>query len=384
MKLIVHWDSEIDGAFRRRLERALGELQVDFADASGVDADPDAPAPVRLSILARQGQGVPDDADLIVLGGPGDFRETSRALRLDKPDIDDRTRRWIAFSEKLGAKLQRPALAKFAATDAIEDQRAVALAFPRDPLSTEFAHNHSPEILMERLAAMTARAEAAEQAIDKLELERFNSAQHAKQSEIQAAKERARIANLEQAVERLTALAESTAYALTGAPTDVRGAIAIAREHAWRARRAAAWAADAAEQFPDALAWPKARAHYSGETRNRLPHGYGVIVFRTGEGEVARYAGSFSDGARSGHGIATSEDGHVWTGQWKDNEAFGAGLLECPDRSRFEGEVAPDASGSPRQVRGWTWNAPPQGAKPAPQPHRAVTPILPSAQPVNG
>lgn len=383
MKLLIHWDGEIDGAFRRRLERALAELQVDFADAAGVDADPDAPKPIRLAVLAKQGQGAPSDADLVVLGGPDDFRETGGALRLEKPDIDNRTRRWVVFAEKLGRKLRRPALAKFAAADAIEDQRAVSIAFPADPMSKDFAHNHSPEILMERLAAMTVRAEAAERTIDKLELERFNAAQQAKQSDIQTAKERARIAHLEQSMERLAALAESTAFALAAAPADLRGAIATAREHAWRARRAAAWAAEAAEQFPDALSWPKAHAAYSGETRNRLPHGYGVVVFRTSAGEVARYAGAFSDGVRSGHGIATSDDDHVWTGQWKDGEACGFGLLECPDGSRFEGEVAPDLGGAPRQIRGWTWNAP-GVAKTAQQPHRTVTPFLPSPQAVGG
>ena len=383
MKLLIHWDGEIDGAFRRRLERALAELQVDFADAAGVDADPDAPKPIRLAVLAKQGQGAPSDADLILLGGPDDFREAGAALRLEKQDIDSRTRRWVAFAEKLGRKLRRPALAKFAAAEAIEDQRAVSIVFPADPMSKDFAHNHSPEILMERLASMTIRAEAAERTIDKLELERFNAVQQAKQSDIQAARERSRIADLEQSMERLTSLAESTIYALAAAPERFHTAITAAREHAWRARRAAAWAAEAAKQHPDALSWPKAHAVYSGETRNRLPHGYGVILFKTGAGEVARYAGSFSDGLRSGHGIATSDDDHVWTGQWKDGEACGHGLLECPDQSRFEGEVAPDLSGAPRQVNGWTWNA--QGAtKIAQQPHRAVAPVLPSPRAAGG
>jgi hypothetical protein len=383
MKLLIHWDGEIDGAFRRRLERALAELQVDFDDAGGVDADPDAPKPIRLTVLAKQGQGAPNDADLVVLGGPDDFHEANGALRLEKQDIDNRTRRWVAFAEKLSRKLRRPALAKFAGAGEIEEQRAISIAFPADPLSKDFAHNHSPEILMERLAQMTMRAEAAERTIDKLELERSNAMQQAMQSDIQAAKERARIASLEHSMERLTALAESTAYALAAIPADLRAAVADAREHAWRARRAAAWAAEAAEQYPDALIWPRAHAAYSGETRNRLPHGYGVIVFRTREGEIARYSGAFADGVRAGHGIARADDDHVWTGQWKDGEACGFGLLECPDGSRFEGEVAPDLSGAPRQVRGWTWTAP--GVAKTSQPtHRAVMPTLPSPQAVGG
>ena len=382
MKLLIDWDSEIDGAFRRRLERALGELQVEFADASGVDPDPDARAPAKLAILASQGAGAVREADIVVLGGPGEFRAASGALRLEVSDIENRSRRWIAFAEKLGAKLDRPALAKFAASgESLEDQRAVSLAFPADPLSKDFAPNHSPEVLLEKLAAMTARAEAAERAAANLELERFNAAQQARQKELQSLRERSRMSQLEQAVERLAALSESTAYALGAAPEARRTFVASAREHAWQARLAAARAAAAAEIHPDALVWPKAQAAYSGEMRNRLPHGHGVIVFRDGGAEIARYAGAFEEGQRCGHGVATSDEGHVWTGQWKDGEACGLGLLECPDGSRFEGEVATDADGSPREVpgRGHTWRSA-FSSKPSrkAEPHRAVTPVLPS------
>jgi hypothetical protein len=385
MKLLIDWDGEIDGAFRRRLERALGELQVEYSDASGVDPDPDAGAPVKLAILASRGSGAARDADLVVLSGPGEFRATTNALRLEASDIEQRTRRWIAFADRLGAKLDRPALAKFAASgDSLEEQRTASLAFPADPLSKDFAPNHSPDVLLERLAAATAHAEAAERTVAALELERFNAAQQAKQTEMQSVRERARIANLEQTIERLTALSESTAYALAAMPEARRAFVADARDHAWQARLAAARAATAAASHPDALVWPKANATYSGETRNRLPHGHGVIVFRNAGGEIARYAGAFEDGQRLGHGIATSDDGHVWTGQWKDGEACGLGLLECPDGSRFEGEVAPDAEGAPREIpgRGHAWPSP-APARPArrPEPHRPVTPILPSPHP---
>src|SRR6185503_15496339 len=114
MTLLIHWDGEIDGPFRRRLERALEELQVGYADAAGVDVDPEAPAPVRLAVLAAAGQGTAPDADLALLGGPGVFREAGGAVRLEAGDIEHRTRRWIAFTEKLGMQLGRPALAKFA------------------------------------------------------------------------------------------------------------------------------------------------------------------------------------------------------------------------------------------------------------------------------
>lgn len=37
-RLHLYWDPELDGAFRRRFERALGDLKVEAADASMVDA----------------------------------------------------------------------------------------------------------------------------------------------------------------------------------------------------------------------------------------------------------------------------------------------------------------------------------------------------------
>jgi hypothetical protein len=384
MTLLIHWDGEIDGPFRRRLERALEELQIGYADAAGVDIDPEARPPVRLAVLAAAGHGATPDADLVALGGPGEFREAAGALRLETSDIGNRTRRWIAFAEKLGPKLGRPALAKFAASGAtIEEQRAISLAFPSDPLSKDFAPNHSPEVLMERLAAMTSRAEAAEHAASDLERERSDALRQVKQADAQAAVERARVANLEQTLQRLTALSEATTFALAYIPAELHATVSSARDRAWRARLSAARAAEMADAHPEALVWPKARASYSGETRNRLPHGFGRIVFSEASGERAFYAGAFEDGQRSGHGIATSDGGHVWCGQWRDGEACGFGLLEAPDGSRFEGEVAPDEHGAPRQVRGWTWNAAPMTSRHA-EAHRPVPPALPSPQAAGG
>jgi hypothetical protein len=373
-RLHVYWDAELDGQFRRRFERALAGLQVEFADASAVDIDPDGAAPVKLAVVSATGQSTPRDTDLVLLAGPGEFRESAGGLRLEAVDIDNRARRWIAFAEKLGLKLDRPALARFAASgDSLDEQRAASLAFPSDPLSKDFAPNHSPEVLMEKLAAMTARAEAAERAAADLERERSDAIRDRKQADAETAAERARNANLEQSVERLTALSESSVFALSYVSEALRPLVESARDHAWRARLAAAQASEAAQQHPDALAWPKAHASYSGETRNRLPHGHGVMVFREGAREVATYAGNFEDGRRSGHGVATSDGGHRWSGQWNEGEASGLGLLEAPGGTRFEGEVAQDDSGSPRQVRGWTWSE--RTAQLAA--HRPVAPALP-------
>jgi hypothetical protein len=208
-----------------------------------------------------------------------------------------------------------------------------------------------------------------------MERQRNDALRAAKHAETSLVAERARAANLEQNVERLTALSESGAFALSAIPAGMRTIASSARDHAWRARLAAARAAEAASAHPEALQWPKAQASYSGETRNRMPHGFGVIVFRDGPREIASYAGAFEDGRRSGHGVATSDGGHAWSGQWSEGEACGLGVLETPDGRRFEGEVAPDKDGSPKQVRGWTWDAPRSGQQ---APHRAVAPALPS------
>ena len=310
-RLLIYWDAELDGHFRRRFERALADLQVEFADASGVDIDPDGLAPISLAIVSATGQSSAREADLVLLAGPGDFRTSASTLRLEADDIETRSRRWAAFAEKLGLKLDRPGLARFAASDATpEDIANASLAFPADPLAREASVSLRPEVLHEQLAAMKARAEAAERAASDLERERSDAVRQAKQADAQAAVERARAANLEQTTQRLTALSESTAFALASVPADLREAVSNAREHAWRARLAAARAAELGEAHPDALTWPKASASYSGETRNRLPHGFGVIVFHSGKDEIARYAGAFENGLRSGHGVAAS-DGKV-------------------------------------------------------------------------
>ena len=380
-RVFIYWDAEIDGPFRRRLERALAALQVDFADASQVDHDPDAAAPVKLAILSPASASAPDDADIVLIGGPGDFIART-ALRLEATDIEGRTRRWIAFVEKLGHKLDRPALAKYAADASIDEQHALSLTFPADPLSKDFAPNHSPDVLMEKAAAAEARAEAAERTIATAQLNEANAIRERKAAEAATAAERARVTELEREIERLSALSESTAYALASVPTDLRGAVNEAREQAWRARVAAARATEAAAAHPDALTW-KHGAIYSGETINRRPHGFGIMIFNKGAHEVARYAGAFTDGRRTGHGVATSEDGLVWTGAWKDDEACGHGLLETPDGRRFEGEVAPDETGAPRQVRGWEFGVAATPSRKA-GPHRAVTPALPSPQVAGG
>src|SRR5262245_12483619 len=89
-QLLLYWDPELDGAFRRALERALSDLGVRTADASEVDIDPDGQAPVRIALASARGTMGPANADIVVLAGPGEFPKASGALRLETADIENR------------------------------------------------------------------------------------------------------------------------------------------------------------------------------------------------------------------------------------------------------------------------------------------------------
>ncbi len=255
---------------------------------------------------------------------------------------------WTAFISQLSAKLGKP-----------------SLATPTERLEL-------------RLDEAVRRAEASERALATMELERNNAVRTAKQAEMQLASMRARVSKLETKSLKLANVNDSTAFSLASAPADLRDCVSQARDHAWRARLAAARAGEMATVHTDALIW-KTNIAYSGETLNGRPHGFGVMIFRKGSDEIARYAGAFEEGRRNGHGVATSDDGMIWTGAWKNDEAFGFGLLETPDGRRFEGEVAPDESGAPTQVRGWVWGTAATTHR-VMETHRAVAPAFPSPQ----
>jgi hypothetical protein len=160
---------------------------------------------------------------------------------------------------------------------------------------------------------------------------------------------------------------EVGAFALGLVPENVRAVVAEAREHAWRAQAAAARANEAAAIHADALAWGGG-ASYSGDVRNGKPDGFGVMTFRRRANVFAWYRGAFSHGVRAGHGMGMSEDGLIWSGEWKNDEACGLGVLEARNGQRYEGGVTPGADGAPKAGVGWSWNAPQR-----PPTHHAVT-----------
>lgn len=333
-RLYLYWDPAIDGDFRRRLEHALGRLRVDAADGDIVDPDPDNPGVVMALASAVGGWARPARADIVVQAGPGDFPASASAFRLDTGDIDADTPRWRRFVGRLRSALGRQSLDLPAADLAVKLDEAVR------------------------------RAQDAERLRDAAQLNESNAIRDRRQMELALADARKRIAELEAAHAQLQTVAEAAAYGLGRVPPDVRETVIAAREHAWRAQAAAARAGEAAGLHPDVIAWGSS-ASYSGEVRNGRPDGYGVMLFRRGAEIEGWYRGEFANGARTGHGMGMAEDGLVWSGEWKHDEACGLGVLEAHDGRRYEGCVAPGANGAPKPASGWTWRTPPDARRPA-------------------
>ena len=321
-RLYLYWDPAIDGAFRRRLERALGGLKVNASDGDTLDPDPESPG-IAMTLVSAAGGWAAPQADIMVQAGPGSFPASNGALRLETSDIDGETQRWSRLVERLRERLGMVSLAL------------------------------APEDLADKLNAATLRADAAENDLKTARLNESNAIRERDRLQLELREARAAAEKHTTEIGRLTLLNQSGAFALGQLPENLRPVVADAREHALRAEFAAARAAEAAGQFAEAIAWAGG-ASYSGETRNGRPHGAGLMRFAS-----ASYRGEFADGKRSGHGIGVADDGLVWSGEWRADEACGLGVLEAPDGRRFEGAVKPDADGEPRAVagRGWTWNA---------------------------
>lgn len=327
-RLHLYWDPELDGPFRRRLERALGDLKVETADASAIDPDPDAQAVTLTLIAANGGASAPARSDIVVQAGPGEFPPHAQALRLTADDIETGSRRWIRLVEQLGARLGMASLAL------------------------------APEDLEERLNEANRRAQEAESARDRVERERDEAVRKAARLENDLVAQRSRADKLQVELGQLDAINQMSAFPIASVDPHLRETVTLAREQAWQARLAAQRAIELAAQHPGALAWGKATL-YSGETMNGRPHGAGVMSFVDGDGEItASYRGDFSEGRRSGYGVGQS-GGAVWSGQWRSDEAAGPGVLEATDGRRYEGEVAPGPDGAPVRNGGWLWTPDP-------------------------
>lgn len=325
-------------------------MNVAAIDGETVDDDPESPAIIAAVASAAGGWAPPAKPDIVIQAGPGEFPDTSAALRLTAADLDSDTPRWMKLVERLRAKLGLASLAL------------------------------SADQLEEQLNATAQRADEAERNMSAALLNEANAIRDNRQLRLDLAAARDRIAELERENTRLETLNKSGRFAISGVPQDLRDAVVKAREFERRAKLAAARADEIAASPPDQLSWNGAT--YSGETRDGRPHGHGVMIFTRGRDVTAAYRGGFSDGKRSGLGVSMADEGLIWSGQWADDEACGFGILEAPDGRRFEGQVEPgkEKAMGPRATpgSGWHWNAPDVSRRTAT--HHAVAPSLPAPE----
>lgn len=343
-RLYLYWDPATDATVRRALEAAFGRMNVDAADGDAVDIDPENPGVVAVIASSAGGWSPPAKPDIVIQAGQGKFPAMPGAVRLTIDDIQGDTPQWAKLLRQLRAKLG-----------------LASLALPPDELEVA-------------LNATVQRADEAERNVSAALLNEANAVRENRQLQLDMAKARGRIAQLEQENDRLLNLNQSGRFAIGAVPETLREAVSQAREFARRAELAAAQAAEAAASLPDQIAW--SGALYSGETRNGRPHGYGVMTFTHGKQVAAAYRGAFADGKRAGLGVGIADEGLVWSGQWAANEACGFGILEAPDGRRFEGRVKPDTSGAPKPEQGWTWATPDTTQRRAT--HHVVAPSLPA------
>lgn len=73
---------------------------------------------------------------------------------------------------------------------------------------------------------------------------------------------------------------------------------------------------------------------YEGETKNGLPHGFGIWKHKSG----SYYAGDFFEGARQGRGTWRHPDGIKYAGDWQEGEYHGRGSLFLPGGAAYHGE----------------------------------------------
>lgn len=388
MRLLLHWDPEIDGEFRRAFERALDNLAIAHDSLDGVDEPREGAINVALASPAAAPRERPKDA-ILIIAGPGETNTASNALRLETRDIDDTSRRWLGVVEKLAAALDRRALTAYvAAGDDPDARKAWALAHASDPLAASVEADFDPADLRARLAAETQRADSAERALRSHErrladaLREKSGAEYdaigaRKLAEDDASLLRADLEAAQQRIAELGAILETTAFALSSAPADRRPFVEAARREAGLAQLIADHARHASVQdSADTLAWPTAR--YRGETRNGLPHGLGVMTWLDGGKPCGGYAGQFEAGFAAGLGVG-DHDGHRWRGRWSADCPSGAGVLDHgSDGNRYEGEVVA-IDGAPRRKRGagHLWGAGPTMLRRTATPQRAMNPRLP-------
>jgi hypothetical protein len=360
-RILISWADGVPLAYRSALEHAFDRLQIAYADAADID---DAEERfVRLGVIER-GQAAPGaDLTLVAHGpSPGGLR----TLLLTPEDIGTPNTRWLGALTALERLLDRPGLSAFAnAGDDEAELSRWALAHVGDPLALDLNTARTPAVLASRLSQERERANEAEAEMRRLKIALADADRERSiaRKETQAASDARQ--KLEDRIARLEWTLEACAFRVSDAPPAMREAVETGRAHAGLARLAAARARDAARMHGEALAWAKSGALYSGQTRNQSPEGAGEMTFKGAR--APGYRGEFRDGKRHGHGVGASPEGHVWTGEWRNDVASGFGLLETADGRRFEGQIAATGGANPRVVLGWWWDIEGRSVQPMPQ-----------------
>ncbi|CDJ65536.1 MORN repeat-containing protein, putative [Eimeria necatrix] len=76
-------------------------------------------------------------------------------------------------------------------------------------------------------------------------------------------------------------------------------------------------------------------ATYTGDFKNGLKHGFGVLVRPCG----SKYVGYFKDGVAEGQGKFIHPSGDTYEGQWKNSKAHGKGRFTHADGSYYDGQT---------------------------------------------
>lgn len=348
-RLYLYWDPSVDGAFRQRLSDALHALNIRFDDGDGIEPDPENPGVAMAIASAADGWTAPR-ADILIQAGAGTFPADARAFRLEAGDVGA-SPRWARLLEKLRTELAM-----------------ASLALPADELEV-------------RLNDAQQRAEEAGKAVATAKLRESEAVRERDRLRADLVAAHTRAADLESENQRLRAAEETSIYALALVPAHLRKAVAQGRDCATRAGLAAAKAGEAAAAYPGAIAWQN-RASYSGETKNGQPDGYGVMLFTKGAKTFAGYRGQFAKGMRHGLGVGLDGDGHVWSGEWLNDDACGFGVLEGAQGQRYEGEARPNDKQPQSRGEGYRWPGPSAQARP-PRTHGEIRPRLPGPAPAS-
>src|SRR6267378_3877460 len=82
---------------------------------------------------------------------------------------------------------------------------------------------------------------------------------------------------------------------------------------------------------------PNATISWSGDCKNGLAQGVGVLQwFKDGKAQ-SRYEGEYRDGELNGRGVYTLANGNRYEGELKDNKPNGRGVFTFADGDRYEG-----------------------------------------------